>query len=156
MVPAAPPPSRTPQLVALAVVLLIGIGGVVVWWQLRTDMSAPEPAAGLVSTRPTVPAPPAVTTPTADKPASTVETTAASTVSTVGQAAAVQSTVPAASAVEWAFPRGKLKGPMPKGKGKTPAGAPEPTATAKPAQPSPDLPKPPDDMANPYREHQDP
>jgi hypothetical protein len=41
---------------------------------------------------------------------------------------------------------------MPKGKGKTPLTPPEPAATAQQPVQAPDPPKPPDDMANPYRE----
>ncbi len=37
MIPAPPPPSRMPQLVALAVAVFIAVGGFVMWWQLRVD-----------------------------------------------------------------------------------------------------------------------
>jgi eukaryotic-like serine/threonine-protein kinase len=130
MVPASPPPNRTPQLVALVVAVVIAACGFVLWWQLSGDPVSPSvPAPTPGSSGPATP--PSATPAPAPTPSETTAT-AATPVSALP-------TVPPA----------RVKGPMPHGKT---AAAPVVSATpvAAPVAPPPPE-KPPEDMANPYR-----
>jgi serine/threonine-protein kinase len=153
MIPAAPPPSRTPQLVALGVALVVGLGGLVAWWQLHPAESTPSPAVspGKTSSS-THPLPPAASTP-APPTTAPPATPASVPIQTGGPPAIAISALP--PAVDPPVPP-RLKGKMPKGKASAvpvvEPPPPVPVVTQPPVQPPPpDLPKP-DDLTNPYRQ----
>jgi serine/threonine-protein kinase len=136
-------PSRVPQVVAAVVALLLGIGGVAVWWQMRAGSAA-------ANTGPRA-APTAEPTATAT---ATVQVAAATAPAPTAQPA------PSAAPTSEATPINALpnvpathgpRGPLPKGKPTaTAAAAPEPPKPADPPKPAEPA-KPPEDMANPYR-----
>ncbi len=143
MVPAPPPPNRTPQLVALGVGVLIAVAGVVTWWLLASEQTTPQTIAAPGNAAP--PTPPEPTTPARVNP--TPATTPAPPVNAQTPAPVVDAGVV------------RLKGPMPKGKATaTPTAAPLVMPTPEPLR-MPDPPKPPpepkaaDDMDNPYKKH---
>ncbi len=130
MVPAPPPPNRMPQLVALGIGVAIAVAGIVTWLMLGSEQPPLPSIAAPGNTGSAVVVPPAptpVVVETATPPAAPVN---------VMQLPGVDAG------------RGRLKGPMPKGKTKD---APAPV-TAWPLPPPPvEAPKPPDDMDNPYK-----
>ena len=136
---AAPRPSRTPQVVAVIVGILIALS-LVVWSQLASDPALPPP------TQPQTPGAAAVT-------AKPMETAAPKPVEPARPAPEPTAT-PSATATTPPV----VKGPMPQPRG--PKGKPSatPTAGAAPATPAAatkpaatEPAKPPEDMANPYR-----
>jgi serine/threonine protein kinase len=158
MVPAAPPPSRTPQLVALGMALLIGVGGFVMWWQLRVEGGPDQhPATGGTATATVAPLVPVASAATVPASPSTTPTAAPSQRPSAEATPPPVATPTAPTAV---VPSGdgrqplRGKGPMPRGKGTAPVA---PPPTAQPAQVTPPPPpppaetKPPEDMPNPYR-----
>jgi hypothetical protein len=130
--PPAPKPSRLPQIVALAVGIVIAVAGVLIWWQLDNE-PAPAPAESASAAGGAVPPKPPETAPTA--PATpTVTPTATAVVAPTATAA----------------PPPSGRWPPKRGKGRLP-GAPEPAPAPAPAPKPPEAPQTPDDMANPYR-----
>ena len=144
MVPAPPPPNRTPQLVALGVGMLIAVGGLVTWWALASEQTTPQTIPVLGTAGPTaVPSPALPVT----APPVRVEPTATSPL-------ILPSSLPGVDAGVV-----RLKGPMPKGKASSapttaPLVMPPPTELLRPppdpVKPPPE-PKTPDDMDNPYK-----
>jgi serine/threonine-protein kinase len=139
-----PKPSRTPQIVALVVGILIAVGGVVIWWQLDSE-KAPAPAESPSAPGAAVPPKPPVSSPTPP------------TLETAAPPAPPPTTAPSATAVP--APSARWPAPWPKKPGgklaPAPAPAPDPPPAPKPLDPpkpapKPDPPKPQDDDANPY------
>jgi serine/threonine-protein kinase len=180
MVPPRPPPSRTPQLVAMGVGVACLLGAIIFFFlHMRSDVPAPQPLASTVATHagpaptqtpataapppPTPAAPPTVaatTAPTPDAPTPTAPTTAPSTAAPPAAATPAATTVAATpvSALPPATPTPGEGGFAYKGKGRWKKGKSSSTAspgTQEPAAPSPapaPEPKVPDDMPNPYRQ----
>jgi hypothetical protein len=143
-IPPAPPPSRLPQVVAIVVGLLLALGGIVVWSELRSSEAPPPRTGGSPAPSTATPEP---------RPAATPVVTATATTS----AALSPSDLPTVAPPSGASGPPVLKGRLPRGKASAaPSAAPEPARPIEPTKPpepakAAEPAKPAEDMANPYR-----